>query len=137
MKIAKPFLRDGVVLQPGDPLPDGIDKQTLAHYERHGMVREDDDDEDARKAVPVKPAPQQRQSRAPRRPGPSNAPTVAPQNATSAAPADALVPAPANASTPVPGETTGSAAPALPADAAAGPGIDDAGKPNDANQANP
>lgn len=38
MQIAKPFLRGGVVLQPGEALPKGIDAETLAHYRRHGMV---------------------------------------------------------------------------------------------------
>lgn len=36
---AKTFDRDGVRYRPGDPLPSDLDKQTLDHYKRHGMVR--------------------------------------------------------------------------------------------------
>ena len=40
MEVAKTFDRDGVRYRPGDTLPEGLDKQTLEHYKRHGMVRE-------------------------------------------------------------------------------------------------
>jgi len=40
MEAAKTFERDGKRYRPGDPLPDGLDAVTLAHYKRHGMVRE-------------------------------------------------------------------------------------------------
>lgn len=40
MEVAKTFERDGKRYRPGDPLPDGLDAVTLAHYKRHGMVRE-------------------------------------------------------------------------------------------------
>lgn len=40
MEVAKTFDRDGKRYRPGDPLPPDLDKTTLAHYQRHGMVRE-------------------------------------------------------------------------------------------------
>lgn len=40
MQAAKTFDRNGVRYRPGDPLPEGLDKVTLEHYKRHGMVRE-------------------------------------------------------------------------------------------------
>lgn len=40
MEVAKTFERDGKRYRPGDPLPEGLDAVTLAHYKRHGMVRE-------------------------------------------------------------------------------------------------
>lgn len=40
MEVAKSFERDGKRYRPGDPLPPDLDKTTLAHYQRHGMVRE-------------------------------------------------------------------------------------------------
>ncbi|EPD44785.1 hypothetical protein HMPREF9701_00373 [Delftia acidovorans CCUG 274B] len=40
MEAAKTFERDGKRYRPGDPLPEGLDAVTLAHYKRHGMVRE-------------------------------------------------------------------------------------------------
>lgn len=40
MEVAKTFDRNGVRYRPGDPLPEGLDKTTLDHYKRHGMVRE-------------------------------------------------------------------------------------------------
>lgn len=40
MEIAKPFDRRGIRYNPGDPLPEGLDKTTLDFYKRHGMVRE-------------------------------------------------------------------------------------------------
>ena len=40
MEVAKTFDRDGVRYRPGDTLPEGLDRQTLEHYKRHGMVRE-------------------------------------------------------------------------------------------------
>ncbi|WP_417282656.1 hypothetical protein [Comamonas sp.] len=40
MEVAKTFDRDGVRYRPGDPLPEGLDKITMDHYKRHGMVRE-------------------------------------------------------------------------------------------------
>ena len=39
-EIAKTFMRGGVLLRPGEELPAGLDKITLDHYKRHGMVRE-------------------------------------------------------------------------------------------------
>ena len=39
-EIAKTFMRGGALLRPGDDLPEGLDKITLDHYKRHGMVRE-------------------------------------------------------------------------------------------------
>ena len=46
-EIAKVFDRNGRRLRPGSPVPDDVDKTTLEHYRRHGMVRE---------AKPAKPA---------------------------------------------------------------------------------
>lgn len=40
MEAAKTFERDGKRYRPGDAIPDGLDAVTLAHYKRHGMVRE-------------------------------------------------------------------------------------------------
>lgn len=40
MEVAKTFDRNGVRYRPGDPLPEGLDKVTMEHYKRHGMVRE-------------------------------------------------------------------------------------------------
>lgn len=40
MEIAKPFDRRGIRYNPGDQLPEGLDKTTLDFYKRHGMVRE-------------------------------------------------------------------------------------------------
>lgn len=39
-EIGKTFKSGGKLLKPGEPLPDGLDKVTLEHYKRHGMVRE-------------------------------------------------------------------------------------------------
>lgn len=39
-EVAKTFMRGGTLLRPGDELPEGLDKITLDHYKRHGMVRE-------------------------------------------------------------------------------------------------
>lgn len=50
IEIAKPFTRNGHHLRPGDAVPDDVDKPTLEHYRRHGMVRE------AKPAKPEKPA---------------------------------------------------------------------------------
>jgi len=40
MEVAKTFERNGVRYRPGDELPPDLDKDVLAHYQRHGMVRE-------------------------------------------------------------------------------------------------
>lgn len=40
MQVAKTFDRGGKRYRPGDPLPDGLDKPTLDHYKRYGMVCE-------------------------------------------------------------------------------------------------
>ena len=40
MEAAKTFERNGVRYRPGDALPSDIDKATLEHYKRYGMVRE-------------------------------------------------------------------------------------------------
>ena len=40
MEGAKTFDRNGIRYRPGDALPAGLDTTTLAHYQRHGMVRE-------------------------------------------------------------------------------------------------
>lgn len=37
---AKSFDRDGTRYRPGDDLPEGLDKVAIAHYQRHGMIRE-------------------------------------------------------------------------------------------------
>ncbi|MDH0897785.1 hypothetical protein N5C12_00200 [Comamonas aquatica] len=37
---AKSFDRDGTRYRPGDDLPEGLDKVAIAHYLRHGMIRE-------------------------------------------------------------------------------------------------
>lgn len=39
LEVAKTFERNSVRYRPGDPLPSDLDKQTLDHYKRHGMVR--------------------------------------------------------------------------------------------------
>ena len=40
MEVAKTFDRNGIRYRPGDALPTDLDATTLAHYQRHGMVRE-------------------------------------------------------------------------------------------------
>ena len=40
MEVAKTFDRNGIRYRPGDALPPDLDTTTLAHYHRHGMVRE-------------------------------------------------------------------------------------------------
>lgn len=40
MEVAKTFERNGMRYRPGDELPPDLDKDVLAHYQRHGMVRE-------------------------------------------------------------------------------------------------
>lgn len=40
MEVAKTFDRNGIRYRPGDALPADLDTTTLAHYQRHGMVRE-------------------------------------------------------------------------------------------------
>ena len=40
MEAAKTFDRNGIRYRPGDALPTDLDATTLAHYRRHGMVRE-------------------------------------------------------------------------------------------------
>lgn len=40
MEVAKTFEREGIRYRPGDPLPEGLDRPTLEHYKRYGMVRE-------------------------------------------------------------------------------------------------
>lgn len=40
MQAAKTFDRNGIRYRPGDALPPDLDAPTLAHYRRHGMVRE-------------------------------------------------------------------------------------------------
>ena len=40
MEAAKTFDRNGIRYRPGDALPADLDTTTLAHYQRHGMVRE-------------------------------------------------------------------------------------------------
>lgn len=37
---AKSFDRDGTRYRPGDDLPESLDKVAIAHYQRHGMIRE-------------------------------------------------------------------------------------------------
>ncbi|EHN64279.1 hypothetical protein [Comamonas testosteroni] len=39
-EIGKTFKSGDKLLKPGDPLPAAMDKITLDHYKRHGMVRE-------------------------------------------------------------------------------------------------
>ncbi len=75
MEAAKTFERNGKRYRPGDPIPDGLDAVTRAHYLRYGMIRE--------REVPTpsenKPAaPAQR----PRAPGPKPAKTPAPTQTT-------------------------------------------------------
>lgn len=63
--VAKTFERAGVRYRAGDALPPELDKTTLAHYQRHGMVRP---------AVPSpaekKPGTPRNPPRAPRTPAP-------------------------------------------------------------------
>lgn len=91
MKIAKPFLRDGVVLQPGDPLPAGVDDETVKHYLRHGMVARDSDQPAAPQAQQTgRGAGQQRQASNARTPRPSNTPAAAPAQTPLAGPSIAV-----------------------------------------------
>lgn len=88
MEAAKTFERDGKRYRPGDPLPDGLDGPTLAHYKRHGMIREPRGKEPApanrKPAGPANPA----SSPGPRRRGsPAPANTTALQADGSAGPA--------------------------------------------------
>lgn len=61
MEVAKSFERNGVRYRPGDPMPADLDKDIIAHYLRHGMVRE------ARLPTPAetKPATPARRQRTP------------------------------------------------------------------------
>ena len=91
MKIAKPFLRDGVVLQPGDPVPAGLDDETIRHYLRHGMVARDSEQLAARQAQQTgRGAGQQRQASNARTPKPANTPVAAPAHPRLAGPSIAL-----------------------------------------------
>lgn len=120
MKIAKPFLRDGVVLQPGDPLPTGLDDETVKHYLRHGMVARSHDQAAA-------PAPQQagrstgasRQAAGARAPKPTTAQQPTPASAQQAGPASTQLAGPSIAVTLTP-TTTKDAEPA--ADGSSEPG---------------
>ena len=64
-EVAKAFDRNGVRYRTGDPLPPDLDKSTLAHYERHGMIRSAE-----RAPAEKKPATPRNQPRAPRAPAP-------------------------------------------------------------------
>ena len=63
MEVAKTFDRDGVRYRPGDTLPEGLDKQTLEHYKRHGMVREAKPSENKPAAPRRRPAQEPKQTR--------------------------------------------------------------------------
>lgn len=59
MEVAKTFRRDGMLYRPGDELPEGLDKVTLAHYKRHGMIAEPEETKPAgpaRRRSPSRPA---------------------------------------------------------------------------------
>ncbi|WP_395026592.1 hypothetical protein [Comamonas odontotermitis] len=59
MEIAKSFRRDGVLYRPGDALPEGLDKVTLTHYKRYGMIAEPEETKPAgpaRRRSPSRPA---------------------------------------------------------------------------------
>lgn len=91
MQVLKTFVRDGKRFRPGDTAPDDLDKQTRAHYQRHGMVGE---------AVAKTPAPapartRQRGAAAETKPaGPAFTGSVAPQESATAQPAEASQAAP-------------------------------------------
>lgn len=70
MEVAKSFERNGVRYRPGDALPGDLDKEILAHYLRHGMVRE------ARLPAPAetKPATPARRQRTPQPAKPQDVP---------------------------------------------------------------
>jgi hypothetical protein len=73
MEVAKTFERNGVRYRPGDKLPPDLDKDVLAHYQRHGMVRE------ARTPGPAetKPAAPARKAATPKVPKPVTDPKPA------------------------------------------------------------
>lgn len=86
MEVAKSFERDGKRYRPGDPLPPDLDKTTLAHYQRHGMVREAKPSEN-------KPAAPARKTATPK----VAKPAAEPKPAETKADADANAPASGNA----------------------------------------
>lgn len=127
-QVAKSFDRDGTRYRPGDDLPEGLDKVAIAHYQRHGMIRE------APAPGTTKPAgPAQASVAAPGRKRESAKPKdvkAAPSTATGKA--DAPVATAETASTAADGSATpdqggASAAPAADAAAADTPATDGAG----------
>lgn len=52
---AKSFDRDGTRYRPGDDLPEGLDKVAIAHYQRHGMIREAPTPTTTKPAGPAQP----------------------------------------------------------------------------------
>lgn len=78
MEIAKPFDRLGRRYNPGDPLPEDLDKTTLDFYKRHGMVRQTADKQ---------PKPSERKPAAPRQtrqPGPNQTKPAGPAHVQAA-----------------------------------------------------
>ena len=71
MEVAKSFDRAGKRYRSGDPLPPDLDKLTLEHYKRHGMVRES-----SAKPENTKPAAPRRRTA----PGPTQTKPASPTN---------------------------------------------------------
>lgn len=135
MEAAKTFERDGKRYRPGDPLPDGLDGPTLAHYKRHGMIREPRGKEPApanrKPAGPANPA----SSPNPRRrgsPAPTNTTALQTDGSAGAAVVAAAVQQQADAVTVLPPQPGDQAPPAdKPPEASA---ADGAGDPPEAKE---
>lgn len=80
---AKTFDRLGTRYRPGDPLPTDLDKATLDHYQRHGMLREPQAPAETKPASP-------RRTRTPA--APKDAKPAAPQSTAAADAASAVPP---------------------------------------------
>lgn len=127
MKIAKAFLRNGQLMQPGDPVPDDLDAETIRHYRRHGMVTDEEEtDLQPRQSAPP-PSRSNSTARKPRVPSPTNTQALAPQQASTALPTEGQGAGPLNAAVPAltdgvspSGSQDGPAAALPPVDAQAG-----------------
>lgn len=88
MEAAKTFDRNGIRYRPGDALPADLDTTTLAHYQRHGMVREARTPAPAvKKPVIRKPAPAKPvENKTDQTEAPAHLPVVQDQAATAAQP---------------------------------------------------
>jgi hypothetical protein len=93
MKVLKPFNRGGQHYARGSAAPADLDKATIAHYRRHGMVTAEDAKaaEGSSTTSPVAPA------RKPRQPGSSETKPAGPTETKPAGPTETKPAAPAGA----------------------------------------